>query len=144
MTIKNLFFVMATMVIVGLVWAGVDVKINRLGSGIQAIGYGLAPSNNRTLVVSDQYTNEVQIVHGLATVTGALTVSTNAFIDTFISAPSMIIGVPSGNTNSMLGVVGTVTTSNLVVSGLSTNAVTGLNSVPFMVIGNRRFGITQQ
>lgn len=136
--------VLVGLFVCGLVWAGIDIKISRLTSGIAAVGYGATGSNTRTLVVSDQSTNEVQIVSGLATVTGALTVSTNSFTDTFVSTPRAIIGVPSGNTNSMLGVVATVSTSKLIVTGLSTNAITGINDVPYIIIGNRRNGAISQ
>lgn len=98
----------------------------------------------KTLVKSGSSTNEYQSEVVTATVTGAQTSSTNTFGTTYLATPSVFRGYVSGlngtqTTNSLYTTV-TVTTTTLIVNGLSTNASTGVNNLPLHVYGYTRTG----
>lgn len=122
-------------------------KLTRIGEGISVVQSGSTTKNGKSLVESSSSTNIFQIQIVTATASGAETASTNTFGTAFIATPSVFKGMVSGangtqNTNANLARV-TVTTSGLIVTGLSTNGDTGANSIPFIVYGYTRTGTFQ-
>lgn len=106
---------------------------------------GTTTTNGKSAIVSgDTNTNQYEWVTSTATVAGAATAATNSFTTAFLAAPVAVRGMPSGlngtqSTNFLYTTV-IVTTSNLVVTGLSTNASTGVNAVPVMLYGYKTTG----
>lgn len=139
---KKYLIVVACLLVVGLVWAGSETKISRLCSGIAAVGYGATQANTRTLVVSDQSANEVQVLKGNVSVTGAATSGVVTFTDTFTGVPQAFIAPKTGAALSTIASCTiTATASNLTISGMATGAV---DSVQYIVVGNRRSGVLSQ
>jgi hypothetical protein len=105
---------------------------------------GTTSLNGSTVVESSSPTNAFKIVVVTAAVTGGQTASTNTFATSFVATPTAYKGIQSGANATQISnswaVGATVSTSTLIVTGLSTNADTGVNSLPVMVYGYTRTG----
>lgn len=105
---------------------------------------GTTTINGSTVVESSSPTNAFKVVISTATVAGAGTAATNSFSPVFLATPVIFKGFQSGANGTQITnswAVGiTVTTSNIIATGLSTNASTGVNSLPIMVYGYTRTG----
>jgi hypothetical protein len=121
-------------------------KITRFTSGFIVQG-GTSSTTGNSLVESDAVTNCFRMVVVTATVSGAQTSSTNTFSTAFVATPIAIPAFQSGangtQTTNSWSVGATVSTSTLIVTGLSTNASTGVNNLPILVYGYPRTGILQ-
>lgn len=122
--------------------AGETPIVDRTPSGILSTG-GTTSENGHTVMVTYNSggTNEFSIESVTATVSGAVTASTNTFDSAYLATPIAIKGIVSG---SAAGVgnnsVVTVSTTTLIVTGLSTNASIGTNNVPVIIYGYKRAG----
>lgn len=135
-----LFAIVASFSLVLVLFAAESNKISRITRGIMNQG-GTTDLNGSTVVVSDSPTNEFKIVTVTASVSGTSTASSNLFATAFLAAPTVIKAVRSGSTSiAESNVVSTVTSSNLIVSGLSTGAV---STIDFVVYGYQRSGVFQ-
>lgn len=134
------------MLVVMLAVAATNVnnKISRLTTGLLVIG-GTNTTSGTTVVVSDAKTNEYRVVFGTATVSGSATTYSNNFSPVFTTTPVMVWSVATAgtNVNYALGFTTRLTSSNLFVTTLSTNLVTGTNSVQFLLYGTTRSGILE-
>lgn len=105
---------------------------------------GTTSANGSTVIESNSPTNAFKLIVVTATVTGAITASTNTFTTSYIATPTVYKGLQNGangtQTTNSWGVTATATTSSLIVTGLSTNADTGVNNLPVMVYGYTRTG----
>lgn len=121
-------------VIAGLIYAETNNILSNLGSGVFAVG-------GNTLVTSDHATREFKFEIVTSTVAGAATAGTNTFSETYSAAPNFSQLVRSGTAlETDDAIVGTITTTGLTVTGLSTGAV---NNVPFLIYGYTRTGTPQ-
>lgn len=121
-------------------------KITRFTRGFIVQG-GTSSTTGNSLVESDAVTNCFRMVVVTATVTGVQTASTNTFSTAFVATPTMYIGQPSGingtQQTNLWSVGATISTSSLIVTGLSTNGSSGVNNLPILVYGYPRTGILQ-
>lgn len=123
-----------------VVWADTNTKISRLTRGVVNVG-GVGSTDGKTVIVSDDPTNEYHLVPITATVAGVATAYTNTFGTSFLSAPNFAIAAATTKTqNAITNVAVTVTTTNIIVTGLSTNVP---NNVNILVYGPTRTGTFQ-
>lgn len=119
--------------------------VNRARNGILSTGGSTDYNGHTAIVTYDSSTNEYSWETITATVSAAATASTNTFGTAFIGTPVVVKGMLSGANGSQISntwsVGATVTTTGLIVTGLSTNAATGVNSLPIMVYGYKRTGV---
>lgn len=102
---------------------------------------GTTTLNGSTVVESNSPTNAFKQIVVVATVSGAQTAATNNFSPVYIATPTAIRGLISGQAATVGNASTiTITTSNLVVTGLSTNLATGTNAFPIIVYGYTRTG----
>ncbi len=137
---------LSLMAVVGILLAADTVKITRFTRGMLVQG-GTSSTTGSSVVVSDSTTNEYKIVLKTATVAAAVTSYTNTFTTAFVATPTVVFGVPSGITGlqqtNLWSVGATITTTGIVVTGLSTNASNGINNLPIIIYGYQRTGILE-
>jgi len=118
-------------------------KVTRMGQKVILNQGGSSTTSGSTVIVSDSPTNEYKQIVVTATVTGAQTTFTNTFSPVWVSTPTVIQGIKSGQTAGYGSYsVVTVTPTNMYVTLLSTNA-TMTNGVPYIVYGVSRTGTFQ-
>lgn len=129
-----------------LLYAAGPNHVNRFGyQSILSTGGSTTTNAKTVMVTEDGTTNEYSMALITATVSGAATASTNTFGTAYIATPTVVAGrisTASGTiqTNSVFTPI-TITTTGVIVNGLSTNAVTGPNSIPLLIYGYKRTGV---
>lgn len=114
------------------------VVISRITSGIMVQG-GTTTTNGKTVIVADSSTNEFTFVTDTATVAGAATAYTNTFTTPFLASPAILLTRKSGGASTDSGTATfTVTSSNIIVSGLNSAGTT--NNLGFILYGYKRTG----
>jgi hypothetical protein len=116
-------------------------KISRAGNSTMIAQGGTNTTSALPVVVSgDSNTNEYSLVSLTATVSGTDTAYTNTFGVSYVATPLVFVGRTSGVLPSGNGVVTiTVTTSNLIASGLASGGV-GTNNIPILIYGYKNTG----
>lgn len=134
---KILYVILPLFMVTALLYAADTYKLNRLTDGIQVTG-GTSRTNGKTLVTSNDSTNEYRMVSTLMTMVGGQTSYTNS--TTWLETPSVIV-------NSIAPGVGfqTAITPNVIISKTSV-IVSGLNTttrqnVPVLIYGIVRSGV---
>jgi hypothetical protein len=135
---KKIYLIMFIVVISGICY-GIDI-LNRT-QGQSWVQGGTSTTTGSTVIEAGSVTNIYRQIVVTATATGTQTSFTNTFATAFLATPTVVQGVKSGQ-NSGYGAASTVTpsTTTLIVTGLSTNLVSGTNSVPYIVYGTVRTG----
>lgn len=142
---KLLLFAAGLTVSLAITLYAATVKISRTGQNTMLVIGGTTTTNGKVALVSgDTNTNQYELVTSTATVALNATTATNSFSTSFLATPVALVGRPSGmnatQNSNFWSVIVTVTSSNLLVSGLSTNASTGVNNVPIMLYGYKTTG----
>lgn len=117
-----------------------EKKVSRMGTSVILNQGGTTTTDGRTVVVSGSPTNEYRINDVVATITVG-TAYTNNFTIPWIVNPMVVKGIVNGqNQNYGSGVVITVTTTNVIVSGMDTSLT---NNIPIFMYGYKNTGVFQ-
>jgi hypothetical protein len=133
-------------------WAGDTVKISRITAGIAGQGSAagsVSTSGLGTYTVSTSPTNEytIEVVNSAVAATSPWTSVSNTFTKAYVAAPTVVYAPKSGvrlidQTIAISNVTITVTTTNLIVSGMTSNAP--INDITVLLYGYKRTGIISQ
>lgn len=143
---KKFIYFSIPLALVAILAMAADIPhVNRSRNGIISTG-GSSDYNGHTSVVTyDSPTNEYSTETVTATVAGSATASSNTFATAYLATPvawRCYLSGASGTQITNVSLTGvTVTTSTIIVTGLSTNSVTGVNNLPVIVYGYKRAGV---
>lgn len=139
---KYLPVILVALVIIPILALAAEKKISRAGQNTMINQGGTNTTSGMTVVVSDSNTNEMRISAITAVVTGSDTAYTNTFDQPYLATPIIIRGAINGGSNVgvMNTVTSTVTTTSLIVVGMSTTVT---NNIPFIIYGYKNTGVFQ-